>query len=198
MTVREILTREYVGVSEADAVDDAVDLMLDEGTSSVVVLRGTEPVGMLTAADALSLVLEDDDAGATAVGEVMSGTVPTVPPGASIVEAASEMADADIGSLLAVDGDEVVGVVSERDVVRATATLADRAGLAGNAEPASVDGAVAVEAEEASAETATTEYGGGTNEGEYSTQSVCEACGSLTPDLQEFNGQLLCADCRAI
>lgn len=208
MTVREIMTREYVGVSESDPVEDVVDLMREEAAEQVVVLRGSEPVGMLTPADVLDLVGDDVDAGGTAVGDAMSGIVPAVDPDRPVVAAAGEMADDGVRSLLVTDGEEVVGVVSERDVVRATATLADRATLstppgAGAPEDAPATGttnggAEAVEYGTESAEygTETAEYGTETADDEYSTQSVCEVCGSLTPGLQSHNGQLVCGDCR--
>ena len=189
MTVREILTREYVGVSESDRVADAVDLMLEEGAASVVVLRGSEPVGTLTATDALELVSAGSDPGDGTVGEVMSGTLPSVPPDATVAEAAGAMADTGVGSLLVRDGEEVLGVVAQRDVVRATATLAEPAAVGEPSAPAGSEPvAAAVEGGDADPEGA----------GEYSTQSVCEVCGSLTADLRNFNGQLICADCRDI
>lgn len=191
VTVREIMTREYVGVSESDGVAEAVELMLEESADGVVVLRGSDPVGMLTAADALALVTSGRDPGDTDVGAAMSGTVPSVAPDASVAEAAGAMADAGIGSLLAVDGDDLVGVVSERDVVRAAATLADRSSVGSPAGPAGQE-PVAAAAEDDATGT------GGRAEGEYSAQSVCESCGSFTPDLRNFNGQLICGDCREV
>lgn len=190
VTVREIMTREYVGVSESDSVGAAADLMREEGTTGVVVLRGAEPVGMLTAGDALALVSTDAVATETPVSEVMSGTAPSVETDATVAEAAGVMADAGIGALLVRDGDDVSGIVSERDVVRATATLTDHAALA-NPQATRAQGAMATAGQAGEA------ANGGTDE-EYSTQSVCEACGSLTADLRNVNGQLICGNCRGM
>ncbi|MFC7046249.1 hypothetical protein ACFQH6_13255 [Halobacteriaceae archaeon GCM10025711] len=35
-------------------------------------------------------------------------------------------------------------------------------------------------------------------DGEYSNQSICEICGSLTRELSNFNGQLICSDCLEV
>lgn len=190
MTVREIMTREYLGVSESDTVADAVDLMLEEEATAVVVLRGSDPVGMLTTTDALGLVTAADDPADVEVRSVMSGTVPSVDPDASVSEAAGAMADTAIGSLLVQPDGDVEGIVTEGDVVRAAATLADHPALSEPTDPAAGEPMVAT----AEADTPTDEVG----EGEYSTQSVCEICGSLTPDLRNFNGQLICDNCREV
>lgn len=55
------------------------------------------------------------------VRELLGGEVDTCPPHLSMVAAARRMIDEDIGSLAVVDGGELVGIVTERDVLRAVA-----------------------------------------------------------------------------
>lgn len=179
LTVREIMTREYVGVSESDALAGAVELLLDDGAEAAVVLRGTEPVGVLTAADALARLTEGP--GESRVEEAMSAPPPAIDPAESFTTAAATLADVDVDCLLVGDGEEVLGVVTERDVVGATASLAGRTET-----PAAVDATPAAGA------------AGGEAAADYPNQSVCEICGTLTADLQNFNGQLICADCREV
>lgn len=190
VTVREIMTREYLGVSESDAVADAVGLMLAESAGAVVVLRGTDPVGMLLPEDALAVVADGADPGTTTVDAVMSDTVPTVPPEAPLVEVAGRMADAGTGSLLVTADGEVVGVVEETDVVAATSAVAGRGVPEPPGEPADPETVTPGAAVESGEDAAATE--------QVRTQSVCETCGALTADLREFNGQLICDDCRDI
>ncbi len=53
------------------------------------------------------------------VREVMTPNPVTMPPTATVKEAVATMADRDIGSVLVVDEDgRLVGIVSERDVIR--------------------------------------------------------------------------------
>lgn len=189
VTVREIMTRDFVGVSESDSVEGAVELLLEEGASVAVVLRGSDPVGMLTADDALTLLANEADPAETAVGDVMSGTVPQIGANAGITQAAGTMADSGVSCVLVAE-DDVQGIVSERDVVTATASLADRFAMETPREPEPGPADSAAEAPVDPTAPAADD--------EYSNQSVCEICGSLTPDLQNFNGQLVCADCRDI
>lgn len=180
VSTRDVMTREYVGVSESDTVSGAVDLLLSEDASAAVVLRGADPVGTLSVGDALAH-LHDGADGDAPVETAMSESAPRVPPDESVFEAAAAMADADVDCLLVVEAGDVVGVVTDRDLVGATASLVNQPGTrpAGEAGPARTEGS-----EERT--------------DDYATQSVCEACGSLTPDLSDFNGQLVCADCRDI
>jgi CBS-domain-containing membrane protein len=182
VTVREIMTREYVGISESDSVGAAADLLVAENGEAAVVLRGSDPVGMLTVTDALAH-LARDGTGDEPVADVMSGTTPTVPPDHGYLDAANTLAEAATESLLVVDDGELVGLVTRRDVVGATASVGGPETVTAEAAPAT---AVAAESDPDHAVS------------NYSSQSVCEICGSLTPELQNFNGQLICGDCREL
>lgn len=63
------------------------------------------------------------------VESVMRDTVVAVEPSASLHEAALALRAAGVGSLAVMDGEEVHGIVSERDVVRAIADGADPAAV---------------------------------------------------------------------
>jgi len=182
-TVQEVMDRAVVGVSESDTVRDTAELMLSEGRESVVVLRGSEPVGLLGQRDALAALVEES--GDDPVADAMTTTVPTVRPETTVGEAASEMSSRATQRLLVTNGDEPLGVVSEHDLVT-TAPFTVDPGAAPDPEGA-VAGGAGVDAAGPAMET--------TDDG-FADQSICEACGSFASDLAAFNGQLLCADCR--
>jgi CBS domain-containing protein len=52
------------------------------------------------------------------VREVMSTALVTVNPSAMMIEAARVMSEAGVGSALVVDGDSLVGIFTERDILR--------------------------------------------------------------------------------
>jgi len=54
------------------------------------------------------------------LGEVMTPDPLTTAPGTTLAEAASAMRERKVGSIVVVDGSEVVGILTERDLVRAT------------------------------------------------------------------------------
>jgi CBS domain-containing protein len=55
------------------------------------------------------------------VGDVMSGNLLTVDAATSLAEAASRMCARDVGAILVLDGDGLIGILTERDVLRAVA-----------------------------------------------------------------------------
>lgn len=59
------------------------------------------------------------------IGRLMTSTVVSVQPTATVRQAAVAMRDANVGAVAVVHGDEVTGVLSERDVVRIVAGGAD-------------------------------------------------------------------------
>ena len=184
VTVRDVMNRSYVGVSEGDSVAGAAELMRDEGVLSAVVLRGSEPVGVLDEGRLLDLLAEGRDPNDTTAGELMRPAV-AVEAGQPIERAAGAMATDGLRSLLVEEDGELVATVSDHDLMTAY----------------SVRGTPA-EPVEAPAAAPGVGAGGGLeadlDREVYSTQGVCESCGALTRELSSHNGQLVCADCLAL
>lgn len=192
VSVQEVMDREFVGVTESDGFTETVELMLEEGVESVVVLRGTDPVGVVTERDALEALVAEQTPETAA--DAMTDTVPTVRPDHTIAEAADEMSAAATRRVLVSNGAEPVGVLSEHDLIT-TSPFAPALGterMAAEAEPPEQESIAAAQAGPG-------DLGEGSARAqEYDEQSICEACSSLARDLRAFNGQLLCADCRDI
>lgn len=192
LTIRDVMTREYVGVSEADTVRGAVEIMRDERAGSVVVLRGTEPVGMMTEWDVLELVADGEDPANTTVEAVMSSPVVSMDADRLLGDAVETMSRHEIRRMAATDAEgEVVGVLTERDVIAASASLP---GLSTRGERSAEINGLGEAVGDAPSSDLTDATG--SVEMEFSGQSICETCGSLTRDLTSVNGQLVCGDCR--
>jgi CBS domain-containing protein len=195
--VREVMHGEYVGVSESDTVRETAALLLAESVESVVVLRGSDPVGLVTRGDALEAFLTDESG--AQVSAVMRESVPTVSAGARLGEAADELAALDTGHLVVTDGSEPVGILTEHDLVAASPFAPGRDPV----DPASATVGRSNDPDVEYGEDLDGDYdeerdAGGIAERPFEDQSICEGCGSLARDLSTFNGQLLCVDCRDI
>lgn len=205
VTVRDVMTREYVGVSESDTVLGAVRLMNEEGTGCVVVLRGSEPVGIMTESDVLALVADERDPAETRVSAVMSEPVVSVDAERELSDAAGTMSREDIRRLLVTNGEEVVGVLSERDVISASASLSSVPSVRSESTreitgggPLTDDRVGGDPMTDDRASDSTEVVGENGDRGQYSDRSICETCGTFSRELANVNGQLICADCREV
>ncbi|WP_336038074.1 cyclic nucleotide-binding/CBS domain-containing protein [Halobacterium yunchengense] len=176
LSLRDVLSHEFVGVSESDELLDAVELMRAENTSSAVVLRGTTPVGVITAETVFDLLLDGRDPAAVTAGDVMDETPESLSLDASVADAADLMGRTGDPRVLVADDDGVHGVVEARDVAPTVEKQ-----LRGAPQMPSSPRAGSQQAQ--NAET-------------YGEQGVCEGCGGLSPELVDVNGQLLCPECR--
>jgi CBS domain-containing protein len=86
-------------------------------------------VGVLSTTDVLTAEAEVDDPVArqallenTAVRDIMTARPFTIGPGADVREAARQMLYGDVHRLFVAEGDQVVGIISTTDIVRAIAT----------------------------------------------------------------------------
>ncbi len=173
VTVRDVMTREFLGVSEGDEVLETIELLLEEGSECAVVLRGRDPVGAVSERDALSVLVRETDPTSATVSDVMSDGIVRISSGASLPAAAGAMSREGVTWLLAVEDDGPVGVVTAHDIVTASTMVPDS-----NEAPTAVS------------------MGANDPEAEYDTQGICEACGTLARDLVNENGQLVCPNCR--
>lgn len=192
VTVREVMDREFVAANESDSVIETVELMLREEAEPAVVLRGTEPVGVLSDRDILALLVEEDKSPSMAtVGDAMTASVPTVTPDHTLAEARDQMATESTRWLVVSKGGEPRGLVTEHDVLSSSAIGTE------------IDATDRIETEQEAqlvdASTSTTATDSGMTETDsFEDQGICEKCGSLRRDLTAFNGQLLCAECRDV
>ena len=209
-TVRDVMHREFLGVSESDPLRDAAALLVDEGTNCLVVLRGGEPVGRLGCRDALDALLDagveaDDDSTTEGdadltVGSVMGPPLPTVAPDDALAAVEERLVAEGIDRVVAVEDGEAVGVVTASDALAAGAPrtgdgardpLSDEGTTGeprrGDTTAPGADGGV-----DPAVEASSTDASGSP------TQGVCESCGALVPELVTANGQAVCPECREV
>lgn len=177
-TVKEAMTTAYVGVSESDTVGDVVDVMFDDGVAGVVVLRGRDPVGTVTERDLLRAAATGTLPLEAGIASVMSGPGPSIDVETPLAEAASTLSTEDQRQLLVTNGEELVGVLTAQDVIAAAASSFSSPDPQPETTPMAMDERP--------------------DRPEYTTQSVCEVCGSLMPELETVDGQAVCSDCRAV
>ncbi|MNM59086.1 Arabinose 5-phosphate isomerase KdsD [compost metagenome] len=122
-TVRQLLgakSPEIHAVTPDAAVVQAIRLMAEKGIGAVLVMDGRRLVGILSERDyARKVVLKDRSSATTAVHEIMTSELVTVAPTVTVEQCLELVTNRRIRHLPVMDGDEVVGVISIGDLVKA-------------------------------------------------------------------------------
>lgn len=129
MRVRELMTGSPITVGPEMSVFEARSLMAKERIRHLIVTDGNRLAGIITDRDirlnlpsqatSLSVWEVNHLIARLTVGEIMSRAVLRVSPDREAEEAARLMLDHKIGALPVVDGDRVVGIITETDILRA-------------------------------------------------------------------------------
>jgi len=144
-TARDIMTPDPITVSVSMTVTEAAHIMLDRSIGALPVVEGGKLVGLVTEGD---LIMKDikleyptyihlldgfimyppsttrfehelKKAVAATVGDVMTGDPHTMQAAASVEDVAPTLVERDVSRMPVLDGDELVGIVTKSDVLRA-------------------------------------------------------------------------------
>ncbi len=117
--VRAIMNTKIEALEVGSTVRDAVKRMVEREIGSVVITKDGAPIGIITERDILRRLAYPEDTLDRGVEEIMSGPLVTVDPLATIGEAADLMVQKKIRRLLVKDGQNIVGILTQRDLQRA-------------------------------------------------------------------------------
>ena len=119
MEVREGMSDVVLTVGPGHTLRAAARMMADRGVGAAVVVDEDSPgPRVLSERDVLVSVGRGHDPDEERVGGHMSGSIITASPDWSLERAASEMAGRGIRHLVVVEGGDLVGVLSMRDIMR--------------------------------------------------------------------------------
>jgi CBS domain-containing protein len=119
MAVADVMAFRVVTVSPDDTVQVAIARMLEENVGSVAVCEGERLTGIFTERDVLRLAGEGPDFAEVRVGDVMTTQLVTLAPDDDILDAARLMGERKIRHLPVLEGENLLGMVGIREVVRA-------------------------------------------------------------------------------
>lgn len=130
MRVAELMQTNVRTISADATVADAVRAMADLHVSGLPVVTGSgKVIGVLSTTDVLQAQAETDDRRArtelfehTPVRDLMSHNPLTLGPEDDVREAARQMLYTEVHRLFVVDGDRLVGVISQTDIAHAVGT----------------------------------------------------------------------------
>jgi CBS domain-containing protein len=119
----DAMSSDLVVVAPDDALGEAAEKMSVRGVGAALVMDGGRLLGILTERDLLNAVASHVDVREARVREWMTEGPVTAPQTMPIARAATIMVTRGFRHLPIVEGDRTIGIVSLRDVVRATARV---------------------------------------------------------------------------
>ncbi|XRP97674.1 CBS domain-containing protein [Methanocaldococcus sp. 16A] len=177
--VSEVMSFPVITATKDMTIYDVANIMSEKNIGAVVVVEGNKPVGILTERDIVKRVvsknLKPKD---VLVEEVMSKKIITIPQNVSITEAAKIMATHGIKRLPVVKDGELVGIITQSDIVKVSPELLEIAAEYASIKPEEKD-VIPLDTDEF-----TEEYING----------ICENCG-YQGRVRLYHGRYLCDEC---
>ena len=114
----EIMTTKVVAVDISERVEEALRLMVKFDIGSVVVVDKQRPVGIITERDITRAALRGDSLLRLPVRSLMSRPLQTTTPTAEIWRTFEIMLKLGVRRLPVVENDRLVGIVTEKEIIR--------------------------------------------------------------------------------
>ena len=130
MRVAELMQTEVQTVAPDAVINDAASSLAESHVSGLPVVDGTgRMIGVISSTDILASEEEAPDEAAkitlfeqTLVKDLMTPRPLTISPDADIRVAAQRMLDGDVHRLFVIQGEQLIGVISTSDIMRAVAS----------------------------------------------------------------------------
>lgn len=125
--VRDIMTRPVITAKETDNIQSTSQLMAKHDIGCVIILgKAGNTLGIITERDVVQRVAAKNLVPSkVTVGSAMSKPVVSIPPGASIQEAAKLMNRRKVRRLAVNEDGKLVGVITMKDILEVTPALID-------------------------------------------------------------------------
>ena len=118
LRVRDIINRKITRLKESASVKEAADIMLKNNIGSILVEKKGKSIGIITERDVVKkIVAAGLPPTSTKLRDVMSSPLIAIDSNASIGEAVQLMLRRKVRRLIATDGEDIVGIFTERDIV---------------------------------------------------------------------------------
>ena len=117
MKIRDRMTSEVVTIEPSASVVDAARKMIQQEKGPLPVVEGGRLVAIVTDRDIIArVVAEGRDPSSMTVDDIDTHDLVTIGPEGDIDEARQLMAQHELDRILVVEGDQLVGIISEADI----------------------------------------------------------------------------------
>ena len=123
--VGDIMIKNIITIEKVSSIVDAAKLMKENSIGSVIITEGNKAVGIVTERDIVRKAVASGSIDKN-VEDIMSSPIIVITPENSLEEAAKAMRQNKIKRLVVIgEGEELVGIISEDDIVKVLPSLID-------------------------------------------------------------------------
>ncbi len=122
--VRDIMSKDLLSISENETALKAAQLMNEKGVSSLIVLSGEQPIGIITERDFIKKIcLKDLRLSSVKVGDMMSKIRTFASPDTTIDVAVQRMVNNRIRRLPIMENGRLIGIITVTDLAKHLRTI---------------------------------------------------------------------------
>jgi CBS domain-containing protein len=175
LAVRDVMTRTVVTATPDMSAAQAGKKMVENRVGSVIVVKEGRPVGIVTESDMVAKVIfKNVKPSSIKLEQLMSKPLITTKSSDDVHEAVLMMAQKKIRRLPVIDGDELVGIITDADVIQVSSEINQI-----------LDNLIEMNRESVL-----------DRRDVIMTQGECEECEEFSEDLRQEGGRLKCPRCR--
>ncbi len=116
--VSSVMVKDIISVPQSMRLAEVANIMLENGIGSVPVIDDGKMVGIVSKADFVTMAIDGEYANICAKG-IMTKDVISVSPSERLIHARRVSIDAKVGRLPVIDDEELVGMITSKDLMRA-------------------------------------------------------------------------------
>jgi CBS domain-containing protein len=175
LAVRDVMTKTVVTATPDMSAAQAGKKMVENRVGSVIIVKDGRPIGIVTESDMVAKVIfKNVRPSAIKLEQLMSKPLITTKSSDDIHEAVLMMAQKKIRRLPVIDGDELVGIITDADVIQVSSEINQI-----------LDNLIEMNKESVL-----------DRRDVIMTQGECEECEEFSEDLRQEGGRLKCPRCR--
>jgi CBS domain-containing protein len=115
--VRDLMVSSVVTIEPGTSIVDAAKRMIQEEKGPLPIVEGDRPVAIITDRDIIAhVVAEGSDPNSVTVDDVATRDLVTIGPDQDVNEVRQLMDQHQLDRILVVEGDRLVGIISEADI----------------------------------------------------------------------------------
>ncbi|MDR2707251.1 MAG: CBS domain-containing protein [Nitrososphaerota archaeon] len=176
MVVKDIMSSPVITADETETTNNIAVTMSEENLGAVIITnKEKKPIGIITERDLVDRVIaKNNKPDQIKAKEIMTSPLITIEPDTTISDVARKMSRSNIRRLGVVYKGNMIGIVSDKDVLGVMPELIEIIQERTRIEEANI-----------------------TREFEETPQSgYCDQCEAYSENLKEYNGQNVCDECR--